>query len=240
MEAGKQIANRMISKAPKSVSQPLFKTTSSFVPADNSDHKKAELTCGILGGLGPEATVNFLSCILRKTSELYGASLDQNHIHTVVELNPKVPNRNYAIYGTGEDCGPSLMHMSENLARANCDFVVCACNTAHAFEKDIMEGCGHVPFVSMIEVTSNQVLKNIISSNQPKKCGILGGGGCIDAGLFQKSLKARGIEPVTPCKENQDLLQNIIYRIKAGDKGEQVIDDFITLLRELKEDHQCS
>lgn len=193
-----------------------------------------------MGGLGPEATVNFLSCILRKTSELYSASLDQNHIHTIVELNPKVPNRNYAIYGTGEDCGPSLMHMSENLVRANSDFVVCACNTAHAFEKDIVEGCGDVPFVSMIEVTSNQVLKNILSSNLPKKCGILGGGGCVDAGLFQKSLKARGIEPVTPCKENQDLLQNIIYRIKAGDKGDQVIDDFIVLLKELKEGHQCS
>lgn len=51
---------------------------------------------------------------------------------------------------------------------------------------------------------------------------------------------ARGIEPVTPCKENQDLLQSIIYRIKAGDKGEKVIDDFIILLKELKENHQCS
>ena len=114
-----------------------------------------ELTCGILGGLGPEATVNFLSCIIRKSAELYGTSTDQDHIHTVVELNPKVPNRNHAIHGVGPDCGPSLKQMSENLVRANCDFVVCACNTAHAFEKSIIEGCGDVPFVSMIEVTSN-------------------------------------------------------------------------------------
>lgn len=145
---------------------------------------KKEKTCGILGGLGPEATINFLSCILQKTSELYSASVDQSHIHTLIEMNPKVPNRNQAIYGTGEDAGPSLRQMSENLVKANADFIVCACNTAHAFEKYILDGCGNVPFVSMIEVTANQVYNNLLKSNLPRRCGILGGGGCIDAGLF--------------------------------------------------------
>ena len=145
---------------------------------------KKEKTCGILGGLGPEATIFFLSLILGKTSELYGASVDQDHIHTVVELNPKVPNRNKAIDGIGEDCGPSLMQMSANLARAECDFIVCACNTAHAYEKNILEGCGDVPFVSMIQVTSNTVLKNMLRFNLNRKCGILGGKGCINANLF--------------------------------------------------------
>jgi aspartate racemase len=130
--------------------------------------------------------------------------------------------------------------MSSNLKRAQVDFVVCACNTAHAFEKDIVKGCEGVPFVSMIEVTSNKVLENIERQGSSKKCGILGGGGCIEAGLFQRSLSERNIEPVVPSDQNQDLLQSIIYRIKAGDKGEKVIDDFILLLRELKEENGCS
>jgi len=199
-----------------------------------------ERSCGILGGLGPEATINFLQCILSKTAEMYGAKEDQEHIHTVVELNPKVPNRNHAIFGTGEDCGPVLEKMSRNLARSEVDFVVCACNTAHAFQQDIVKGCGDVPFLSMIEVTSNQVQKNIDAMGGARKCGILGGGGCIEAGLFQKSLSARSIEPVVPCKKNQDLLQSIIYRIKSGDKGQQVVDDFVLLLKELKEEKECS
>jgi aspartate racemase len=49
-------------------------------------------------------------------------------------MNPKVPDRSQAILGTGEDCGPALKQMAESLARANVDFVVCACNTAHAFK----------------------------------------------------------------------------------------------------------
>ena len=35
-------------------------------------------------------------------------------------------------------------------------------------------------------------------------------------------------------------MQSVIYRIKAGDKGEQVIDDFITVLKECKEDNNCN
>lgn len=89
--------------------------------------------------------------------------------------------------------------MSKNLANANVDFVVCACNTAHAFKKQMIEGCGEdVPFVSMIDVTCNQVVKNIEAKGGARKCGILGGGGCITANLFQDSLNARDIEPIVP------------------------------------------
>ena len=94
---------------------------------------KKEYTCGLLGGLGPEATIQFLQRIVSKTSSMYGAVADQNHIHTVVELNPKVPCRTSAILGKGEDSGPALCQMSQNLVKANVDFVVVACNTAHAF-----------------------------------------------------------------------------------------------------------
>lgn len=140
--------------------------------------------------------------ILRKTSELYGAKTDQEHIHTLVELNPKVPNRNHSISGSGLDCGPALGQMAENLVKANADFVVCACNTAHAYRQNMEKGCGKVPFVSMIDVTSYQVLLNLKKTGKQRKCGILGGVGCIEANLFQDSLSALGIEPITPCKES--------------------------------------
>lgn len=146
---------------------------------ENKASSKIEKSCGILGGLGPEATIQFLQCILAKTSELYGASVDQNHIRTVVELNPKVPNRNHAINGTGEDCGPVLNQMAKNLVKADVDFIVCACNTAHAFQADMEEGCGDVPFLSMIEVTSDRVAKKIEKNGGNRKCGILAGAGCV-------------------------------------------------------------
>ena len=93
-----------------------------------------ELTCGILGGLGPEATLNLMHQIMKKTS---GAKTDQDHIHLVVEMNPKVPDRNKSLNGTGEQCGPILKQMAKNLVKAKADFVILACNTAHAYREMI-------------------------------------------------------------------------------------------------------
>ena len=96
------------------------------------------------------------------------------------------------------------------------------------------EGCGNdVPFLSMIEVTADTVLKNMKESSEVRKAGILAGGGCVEAGLYQHALEKRGIEPVIPSKENQDLMQDIIYRVKRGDK-ESVVPDFAAVLTELK------
>ena len=76
--------------------------------------------------------------------------------------------------------------MAANLAAAKVDFIVCACNTAHAFQSNMEKGCGGVPFVSMIDVTANKVLGNMKGSDntQPMKAGILAGGGCVEAGLY--------------------------------------------------------
>jgi aspartate racemase len=203
-------------------------------------NQQGERICGVVGGLGPEATIAFLQLILQKTKDMYGAEVDQHHVHTVVEMNPHVPNRNHAIAREGEDCGKSLRRMAANLSAAGVDFTVCACNTAHAWQESMVEGCGdRVPFVSMIEVSCDAVLARSLSRNVPARCGILGGVGCIRAGLFQRALSRRGVEPVCPSQASQDLLQDIIYRIKAGKKA-SVIDDFVAVLRELKEDQQCS
>jgi len=74
--------------------------------------------------------------------------------------------------------------MAKNLVAANVDFIVCACNTAHAFEKDIIQGCGKVPFLSIIEVTTLAVDQKIKERGLPSRCGILGGMGCVTSGIF--------------------------------------------------------
>ena len=44
---------------------------------------------GIIGGMGPEATVDLLARIIRATP----ARDDQDHIRTIVDNNPQVPSR---------------------------------------------------------------------------------------------------------------------------------------------------
>ena len=106
-----------------------------------------ELTVGVLGGMGPEATIDFMTDVLNLTR----ADKDQDHLHLVVDQNPKVPNRQAAIRAGTDDVGRALAAMAARLARAGADFLVMPCNSAHAFERAIREATA-LPFVSIVEV----------------------------------------------------------------------------------------
>ena len=61
-------------------------------------------TVGVLGGMGPDATVDFI----RKVIALTPAEKDQDHIHMLIDHNPRVPNRQDHILARGDDPGPAL------------------------------------------------------------------------------------------------------------------------------------
>ena len=48
------------------------------------------LIAGVIGGLGPDATVDFMARVIALTP----AESDQDHIRLLVDQNPQVPNRN--------------------------------------------------------------------------------------------------------------------------------------------------
>ncbi|MGD9264437.1 MAG: aspartate/glutamate racemase family protein, partial [Lysobacterales bacterium] len=69
-------------------------------------------TVGILGGMGPAATVD----LMRRVIDLTPATDDKDHIRMLVDNNPQVPSRIRAILeGSGEDPGAVLANMAANL-----------------------------------------------------------------------------------------------------------------------------
>lgn len=54
-------------------------------------------TLGILGGMGPLATVDLMTKIIALTP----AQKDQDHIHMIVDNYPQIPDRTEAILGKG-------------------------------------------------------------------------------------------------------------------------------------------
>ena len=72
-----------------------------------------EKIVGVIGGMGPEATIDLMNRVLRATP----ADDDRDHIRMVVDNNPKVPSRIEAIIeGTGESPVPCLREMARKLA----------------------------------------------------------------------------------------------------------------------------
>lgn len=172
-------------------------------------------TAGVLGGMGPEATVDFMSKVLAQTS----AIKDQDHIRLIIDHNPKVPNRIAAIDGSGEDSGNHLAEMAAGLERSGADFLVMVCNTAHAFQKDI-ENAVTIPFVSIVDEVISELNQN---HSKDIKVGVMATSGCIDAQLYQEKLTIHGYQSIVWDSQHQTEFMETVTKIKAGDTGDQTV-----------------
>jgi len=168
---------------------------------------KALLTVGVLGGMGPDATVDFMSKVLAATP----ASSDQDHIHMLVDHNPHVPERSGAITDGIGDPGSALAMMASRLQAAGADFLVMPCNTAHAFQRDI-EAAVTIPFVSIIDET-------VAACAGIEPVGVLATVGCKASGSYQAAFGAAGASVVLLDDAETDAFMKLVANIKKGDLG---------------------
>jgi len=164
---------------------------------------------GILGGMGPEATVDLFSKIIKATP----ATRDQDHLRVIIDNNPAIPDRQKAILESGPSPAPFLVETAKNLAVAGADFIVMPCNTAH-FWIDEIRKVVNIPVVDMIEETARETLRLYPSL---RKVGVMAASGTMRAGLYQKRFQDLGIATVTPEQKDQARLMEVIYLVKAGE-----------------------
>jgi aspartate racemase len=167
------------------------------------------LTLGVLGGMGPQATVDFMAKLVDATP----VDKEQDHLRVLVDSNARVPDRNKAIAGTGPTPGPVLAAMAVGLQRSGADFIVMACNTAHAFEPDIRDAVS-VPFISMVEEAADACLRDHAGA---RRVGLLAAPGCIASGLYQRALSQRGMEVLLLPAAEQARFNALLYRIKLNE-----------------------
>jgi len=164
-------------------------------------------TIGILGGMGPEATIEFFSRIVRRTY----ARTEQDHLRILIDNNPKVPPRMPAIAGEGKSCLPELVRSARALERAGADFIVIPCVTVHYFHAALQKRT-KLPVLHIVEET---VKRALVRCPGLEKVGLLATIGTINARLFQKVLESRGIEVVVPNARTQKVVAQAIKVIKV-------------------------
>lgn len=166
---------------------------------------------GVIGGLGPEATLDFFAKVIALTP----ATTDQDHLHLIINNNPKVPNRNEAVAGTGPSAGPALAASAATLERAGAEFLVMVCNAAHAFAADIRAAVS-IPLVSIIDETVREARQQTPALT---RVGVLASSGCLDAALYQEAFAAHQIAVLVPEAAARAQFMALLYAIKSGDKG---------------------
>ena len=180
---------------------------------------------GVIGGMGPDATVDFMSRVLRETP----ASSDQGHVRMVIEHNPRIPSRQLAMRGEGENPGPTIAAMAARLESVGADFLVMPCNLAHAWQSDI-EAATSIPLVSIID---ESVTSAINRSGDQSAVGLMTTPGCFTAGLYQQALADAGRPVILQTPEELSETMSLVARIKSGDQSEDVADGLRALAKAL-------
>ena len=171
----------------------------------------ASKVVGVLGGMGPAATLDFFSRVLAGS----GAARDSDHIRLIIDCNPHVPDRNVGAADGSPTTGSVLAGMARGLEAAGAQVLVMPCNAAHASVAEIRAAIT-APFIDMIEATADAAVAAVTAAGT---VGILAADGALDAGLYQEAFAARGVTALTPDPESQARFMTLLYRIKAGHVG---------------------
>jgi aspartate racemase len=137
---------------------------------------------GVLGGMGPLATVDFLQKLIEETP----ARVDQEHIPVIAYSVPQIPERPPAIVGNGESPLPHMLEGILTLKRAGATAIAIACNTAYFWYDDLVAQ-GGLPILHMADAACDAV-------PGLQRVGLLATQGTVAAGFYQSRLRARGIQ----------------------------------------------
>jgi len=163
-------------------------------------------TIGILGGMGPGATVY----LFKRIVELTPARTDQEHPRIIIDNNPKIPDRTEAILGRGDSPLPEMIQTIKNLEKAGAELIAIPCNSAH-FYFDQLQEATRVPLINLIKEVTTEVAKLGV-----KGAGLLATTGTLKAGLYQRALQQRGIKVLLPDEKGQEQVMTVIRGIKSG------------------------
>ena len=181
---------------------------------------------GILGGMGPEATIDLMRRVLMATP----ARDDCDHVHLLVDSNPDIPSRIAALIDkTGEDPGPELVLMARRLEKAGAEALAIACNTAHAYAPDIQAAVG-IPLIDMIRLTASAIAAMTLAN---RHVGMLASTAVINIGLYANALARHDISIAVP-RQQADLMA-VIKAVKRGDTGQMTRQTFSRIASELAE-----
>ena len=160
---------------------------------------------GVLGGMGPDATIDFLNKVLSLTPALS----DQDHLRLIIDQNPHVPNRQTQSSSPPNTVGAAIAEMARRLQRYGADFLVMPCNSAHAFIDELLNSVS-VPFLNILDCT--------LTAARDTGCtrfGVLATDGCLESGIYQARIVTHQESIVIPDTKNIGLLMDSISKVKS-------------------------
>jgi len=164
---------------------------------------------GILGGMGPAASAEFITRLIQQTS----AKVDQEHIPFVLWNEPRTPDRSTSIRNSDDKPLPYLLQGMQVLKAVGCTTIVIPCNTAHFWYDELVKF--KVPILHIVD----SVADSLRDLNVTGTIGVMGTQATIELGLYQNRLTDWGC--IVPSQEEMDtIVQPAIDLIKGSNVEE--------------------
>lgn len=174
---------------------------------------------GILGGLGPAASAEFVTRLIKQTP----ATCDQEHIPFVLWNEPRIPDRSTSMRAGDNRPLLWLLQGIQALKTVGCDHIVIPCNSAH-FWYDDMAKMG-VPITHIVDSIADE-LRALQLENAT--IGIMGTQGTIEYGIYQSRLEQQGWKCIVPDRAEMDFfVQPAIDLIKA----DKIVESQVLLMK---------
>ena len=199
-----------------------------YIVSERFELPERPFRLGVVGGVGPAATVDFLQKLVRNTP----AYRDQDHLRLLVEQNPQIPDRTQHLVGSGADPTLALYASCRKLQAGEADLIAIPCNTAHAFVERIQPHLD-VPIMNMLTVTVTHVRESFPGL---RKVGLLATTGTISSGIYRQALEEQGLSEVLPQSQMQTRVMQAIFGrdgVKAGFTSGQCLDDIRAAIDDL-------
>lgn len=213
----------------------LFESTAEGILENRPSKLEKPFKVGMIGGLGPAATVDLYDKIVKTTP----AGFDQEHFKLVVEQNPQIPDRTKALLEDGLDPTLAMYSCAKRLQDDECDCIIIPCNTAHAFVP-YMERHLDVPFINMQQAAMDEIYAKF---GEKARIGLLATTGTVKTGIYEEKAKAMGMPIFMPDEAHQERVMAAIYGpkgAKAGYTDGVCRDDLVSAAEYLVEKHQCN
>ena len=181
---------------------------------------------GVLGGMGPASTAEFLRLLAYKAP----AENDQQHPIVYLISDPQIPDRSSAISGNGKDPSENIKKDLFKLINIGADILTVPCNTAHHFI-DMFRDDLPVPLIHIVKETIE--LSKIKS---PNGCWLISSIGTRNCGLYQRYAEKSDYQLFIPNDHEAEMVHNVAELIKAGNlnKSKDLANEIIQTLQNIR------
>lgn len=185
---------------------------------------------GILGGLGPESTLDYYKTII-------GTFNRQHRELAYPEIIVYSANLNAFMQMVTDKDWPALvewlLERIRILHNGGADFVAMASNTPHIVFEEV-SAKAPLPLLSIVEATCSRA-----QTMGLKKIGLLGTSLTMEADFYKKPFVLQGINVVVPTAEEQQLIHHRLFsEIELGVIKESTRDELLAIIKRMREEQQ--